>query len=146
MKSKGRSRRLGTIDLDTGEVLEEGVNVWVNAKVKWKEDWFMGFQEAFIEVASDKDMTQEMTRVWLYMLGKLAFENWIAIQQKEIASKLDMKPSNVSRALNNLVKKGLIIKGPKLGRSSAYKLNSKYGWKGKVVNLSKERHLAIIDP
>ena len=139
----GASKRLGTIDLDTGEVFEQGVPVWVGAKVKWKEDWFMGFQQAFLDVSEDKDMNFDMTRVWLNLLGRISFENWVTVPQKEMAISLQMKPSNVSRAITKLINKGLILKGPKIGRTSAYKLNSKYAWKGKVTNLSKERTATI---
>ena len=135
----GKTRRLGTIDLDTGEIFEQGVPVWVKAKVKWHEGFFMTFQEAVVQVATDKDMTHEMTRVWLFMLGKMSFENWITFPQIEIAQNLKMDKSNVSRAIRNLISKGLIIKGPKIGRTSAYKLNSKYAWKGKVKSLEADR-------
>jgi DNA-binding transcriptional ArsR family regulator len=135
----GTPKRIGTIDLDTGEIFEEGIPVWVNAKVRWREDWFMGFQQAFIKVSEDRDMNLDMTRVWLNLLGRISFENWITVPQKEMALALGMKPSNLSRAIRKLVEKGLIIKGPKMGRTSAYKLNSKYAWKGKVTNLSKDR-------
>ena len=136
---KGRSRRLGTIDLDSGEIFEDGVPVWVKAKVKWHEGFVMTFQEAVIKVAEDKDMNHQMTRVWLLMIGKMSFENWIMLPQTEISESLQMKTSDVSRAIRKLLDKGLLLKGPKMGRTSAYKLNSKYAWKGKVSNLSSER-------
>jgi len=31
------------------------------------------------------------------------------------------------------------LRGPHLGRGSAYKLNSHYGYKGKLVNLAQHR-------
>jgi hypothetical protein len=82
-RKKGGTKRLGMIDLDTGEVFEEGVPVWVKAKVKWHEGFFMGFQESFIQVAEDRDMNHQMTRVWLILLGKISFENWVTIPQVE---------------------------------------------------------------
>jgi predicted transcriptional regulator len=127
------------IDLDTGEVFEDGIPVWVKAKVRWHEDFFMGFQEAFIQVAEDKDMTHQMTRVWLILLGKISFENWVTVPQIEVAERLKMKTSDVSRAVKRLIDKGLILRGPKIGRTTAYKLNSHYAWKGRTGNLSKER-------
>ena len=107
MKKGGTPKKLATIDLETGEIFEEGLPVWVGAKVKWKEDWFMGFQQAFIRVSEDKDMNHEMTRVWLNLLGRISFENWVAVPQAEISSSLKMKPANVSRAISKLVCKGL---------------------------------------
>ena len=136
---KGKSRRMGTVDLDTGEIFEGGVPVWVKAKVKWSEGFVMGFQESLIEIAADKDMTHEMTRVWLMLLGKISFENWVAIPQKEISEKLNMHKSNVSKAIKKLIDKGLLLKGPKLGHTSSYKINSHHAWKGSVKNLKNDR-------
>ena len=139
MVHKSGAKRLGMIDLDTGEVFEHGVPVWINAKVRWREDWFMGFQQAFIRVSEDKDMNFDMTRVWLNLLGRISFENWVAVPQTELAKSLGMRASNVSRAVKKLLSKGLILQGPKMGRTSAFKLNSHYAWKGKVSNLAEDR-------
>ena len=142
---KGKSRRLGSIDLDTGEIFEEGVPVWVGSKIKWNEGFVMTFQEAIVRVAEDKDMTHQMTRVWLIMLGKISFENWVTVPQIEIAASLGMKKSDVSRAIRRLIDKGLILRGPKIGRTSAYKLNSHYAWKGKLKGLKEERVAQVKD-
>ena len=131
-------RNLGTVDLDTGEILE-GVPVYVQAKVKWKEGWFMGIQDAFIALAKDKDINGGTYRVLNYMFGKLGFENYICIQQKEICEALDLKKQHVSSSIKLLSAKGIILAGPKIGKSLSYRLNPRYGWKGKVTNLAKTR-------
>jgi hypothetical protein len=131
-------KNLGTIDLDTGEILQ-GVPVYLYAKVKWREDWFMGIQEAFIALAKDKEIRGRTRSVLDYMFGKLAFENYICIQQKEIVEALEINKTNVSKAIKLLLQRGIILPGPKLGRTTSYRLNSGYGWKGKVINLADER-------
>ena len=136
--SKWSREKFGTINLETGEIVE-GVPVYVKAKVKWHEDWLMVMQEALGALAQDRSFTWEMWRVWSYMISKLGFENWIIVPQKEIAESLDMQKTHVSRAVKSLLGKGMILKGPKIGRTNAYKLNSNYAWKGTVNNLSKER-------
>lgn len=136
--SKWSREKFGTINLETGEIIE-GVPVYVKAKVKWHEDWLMIMQEALGALAQDKSFTWEMWRVWSYMISKLGFENWIVIPQKEIGESLEMKKENVSRAVKSLLDKGMILKGPKIGRTNAYKLNSNYAWKGTINNLSKDR-------
>lgn len=138
MTKKWSQKKLGTINLDTGEI-EEGVPVYVKAKVRWHEDWLMLMQEALGQLAQDKSFSWEMWRVWSYLISKLGFENWIVVPQKEIGEALDMKKENVSRAIRKLLAKGMLLKGPKVGRTSAYKLNSKYAWKGNISNLSKDR-------
>ena len=136
---KGKNRRLGSIDLETGEILEEGLPVWVKAKVKWHEEWMMVMQEALGQIAQDRSFTWEMWRVWSFMISKLGFENWIIVPQTEIAEALQMQKTHVSRAVKSLLDKGMILRGPKVGRTNAYKLNSRYAWKGKINNLKEER-------
>lgn len=139
MRQKGRKQRLGTIDLDTGEIFEAGVPVWVGAKVKWHEEFFMVFQEALAQLSKDKDMNLDMYRVFHAMLSRMGFENWVEIPQKELAQELGMQKSHVSRAVKRLIAKDLIVRGPKIGRSSAFRLNSHFGWKGKFRTLTDER-------
>ena len=138
-RKRGEKRRLGSIDLETGEVMQEGLPVWVKAKVKWHEDWMMVMQEALGQIAQDRSFTWEMWRVWSFMISKLGFENWIIVPQKDIAEALQMQKTHVSRAVKSLLDKGMILRGPKVGRTNAYKLNSKYAWKGSLPNLSKDR-------
>jgi hypothetical protein len=138
LEDKLMRRNLGTIDLNTGEILD-GVPVYVHAKIKWREGWFMGIQDAFLALAKDKEICGRTRRVLDYMFGKLGFENYICIQQKEICEALDLKKQNVSSAIKLLLKKGIILPGPKLGRTNSYRLNPTYGWKGKVTNLAKTR-------
>ena len=139
----GKLTRFRTIDMDTGEIIE-GVPVYIASKVKLREGWFMGFQDAFIELAKDPDLQGENYRVLLYLLGNLGFENYIAIPQKQIAEALEMPKQNVSRALKVLVEKEILLEGPKLGRTHTYRLSSAFGWKGTVKNLSKTRKGEVI--
>ena len=138
-RKTGRTTKIASLDLNTGEIMDDGIMVYVKGKVRWHEGFFMGIQDAFIRMSGDREMTADMLRVWMNLLGRLGFENWIVIPQKEVAESVGMQRSNVSRAINKLVAKGLLIKGPKIGRSSSYKINSHYAWKGTIKNLSKDR-------
>lgn len=104
----------------------------------------MGFQEAFLQMAKDKDMTGEVTRVLHYLFANLGFENYIVLPQRQIAEELNIKKENISRAMKILTEKGIIVEGPKLGRTKTYRLNNKYGWKGKTKTLINEREGNII--
>ena len=133
-----KQRNLATIDLDSGEILN-GIPVYFNTKIKWREDWFMGIQEAFIALAKDEEISGRTRRVLDYMFGKLGFENYIVIQQKEISEELKLDKSDISRAISLLLKKGIILPGPRLGRTKSYRLNSNFGWRGKIKSLAEER-------
>ena len=95
----------------------------------------MAFQDAFEELAKDREITNEPRRVLDYMFSKLDFENFIQLSQKEIIEILGINKSNVSKAIKLLTRKTDCIEGPKVGRSRCYRLNPNYGWKGKVKNL-----------
>ena len=98
------TKKLGTIDLETGEILE-GIPVYVKAKVKWSEGWFMGIQEAFLKLAKDKEINGYPRRILDYLFGKLGFENYICIQQKEIAEELGINKTHVSTGIKLLLQK-----------------------------------------
>lgn len=134
-----QTRRLEQIDADTGEIIEGGVLVYVGAKTHWRESFFMGIQAAFERLATDERLTLEARRVFDVMLARLSYENNIYLPGVEIAEVLGVTPQQVSRGTRLLVEQGYIIRGPKLGRTHTYRLNSEIAWKGKVRNLAKQR-------
>ena len=139
-----RIRRLSDgslVDEQTGEVLSEEKYVFlaVPAREKIKEDWFMAFQDAFEVLAKDKDIWGQPTAVLHFLMSKLSFENFIAIEQVEIARELGIENPRVSESIKKLISKKIVEKGPKIGKTWSYKLNPYYGWKGRVKNLQEER-------
>lgn len=134
-----KRRKIASVDQDTGEVLD-GVIVYCGIKQDpYSEGWVMNNQKALELLATDKDLKGETYRVFLILLSRLDFENWIQITQTEISEKLKMKKSNVSKAISILEGKQIIFRGPKIGRTYAFRLNPYYGWKGKVKNLNEYR-------
>lgn len=134
-----KRRKVTNIDTETGEVLD-GVFVYFSTKRNpYGKGWIMNSQEALEVLAKDTDLKLETLRVFLFLCARLDFENWILIQSSEICKELLMKPPNISRSITLLEKKGIIIRGEKLGRSYAFRLNPHYGWKGKVKNLDDYR-------
>jgi hypothetical protein len=101
--------------------------------------WVMNSQEALEILAMDRDLKGETYRVLLFLLSKLDFENWIQLPQTEIAEKLEMHKQDVNKAIKLLEHKSILLRGPKVGRSYAFRLNPYFGWKGKVKNLEDYR-------
>ncbi len=64
------------IDKRTGEVMD-GCMVWIPHRPKLTERWFMAFQDSFIELAKDPELTLEHKNILLYLFGRLDFENFI---------------------------------------------------------------------
>lgn len=135
-----KRRKIASIDQNTGEILE-GVVVYCGVKKNpYSTGWIMNSQEALELLATDEDLTKEAFRVLIFLMARLDFENWIQITQKEIAEKLNIHKQNVSRAISLLESKGILLRGPKVGRSYAFRLNPYFGWKGKVKNLNDYRN------
>jgi hypothetical protein len=124
------------MDLKTGDY--EPAITWV--RQKWKgESFFMGFQEAFAELAK-KRLGSEAKDVFLLILGRVDYNNQVTMPQVEMARQLGMKRQNVSRAVAVLIKEEvLIVEEPQLRRNQRLRLNDRYGWKGKLKNLRTQR-------
>lgn len=138
---------MGGVDLETGELMD-GVFVWVGKKQKspYGRHWMTINQHFLEEFAARKDVSGETLRVFLYLNARLDFDNLIQVQQTEIAEALKMQKQNVYRAVRWLEREGVILRGPKVGHSSTYRLNPMAGWKGKVRNLhdAQVRHLKLV--
>ena len=132
-------RKIANVDQNTGEILD-GIIVYCNVKRNpYSKGWVMNSQEALELLASDEDLTKESLRILMFLMARLDFENWIQVTQKEICEKLRIKKPNVSKAISLLESKEIIIRGVKIGRSYAFRLNPDFGWKGKVKNLDEYR-------
>ena len=93
-------------------------------------------QNALIEIAR-ADLGDQARRVLFVILGKLDFENFILVSQSEIAETISMHRSDVSKAIAKLEGEGIIVRGPKAGRSATFRLNPSFGWKGSAANHQK---------
>ena len=134
-----KHRKIASVDQNTGEILK-GVIVYCGVKQNpYSTGWVMNSQEALEILATDRDLTGENYRVLLLLLSRLDFENWIQVTQSEITEKLQMKKQNVSRAISLLERKEIVLRGARIGRSYAFRLNPYFGWKGQVRNLNEYR-------
>lgn len=123
-------KRVGSVDLDTGEILEYSL-VAMQRKVPngFAGGWVAMALEP-LEMLAASDLRGDDLRVLLALLGRLDFENLIQIEQTAIAEKLGMQKSHFSRSIKRLITQGCLLQGPKIGRSRTYRLNPSYGWRG----------------
>lgn len=91
--------------------------------------WVAAFQDGFTWLAQQR-MTGEQLSVFLYLLGQLDFDNYLKVQQKDIAEKLHLNKSNVSKAMKKLAELDVITVGPMAGRSRTYRLNPRIAHRG----------------
>ena len=87
------------------------------------------YQEAITQIAKEK-LPVEQSSVFLYLLGRVDFDNYLMVSQKEMAKELNIKQQNISRAIRNLCEREIIIEGPRLGLNKTYRLNPYVAHKG----------------
>jgi predicted transcriptional regulator len=128
-------RKVTQVDLENGEELG-GFVAAIRPKQKSSfQSHFTMNQAALITIANELNHGQ--MRVLMALLADLDYENYIQVAQIDIANALNMQKTHVSRAVKNLFEFGVIIEGPKIGRSKTYRLNPQFGWKGTISNHKK---------
>ncbi|MEL6092848.1 helix-turn-helix transcriptional regulator [Plesiomonas shigelloides] len=128
-------KRFTQIDESTGDVIGGFVAVIRPKQKSSFERHFTMNQAALITIANE--LNHDQMRVLMALLASLDYENYIQIAQVEIAEALRMQKTHVSRAIKNLIEFGIILEGPKIGRSKTYRLNPQFGWKGTITNHKK---------
>lgn len=98
-------------------------------KRKLGAHWVATFQDGCDWLAR-QDVTGEQLRVFLFLLGRLDYDNWLRIKSADICEALAMRKQNVSRAIARLVDMDVIARGPLAGRCNTYRLNPRIAHKG----------------
>jgi DNA-binding transcriptional ArsR family regulator len=132
-KSNYKASVLNVVDA-SGEVEQ-----WMLSRIRRKfikGGFFMAIQDGFVWLASLK-LEGRTKDVLFYVMGRLEFENYINLSQKDIAEALGMQKQNVSSAMKELEEHGIIHKGSKVGQSWTYRLDPNLGYKGRAKNLKK---------
>ena len=122
---------------DTGEITQYLITPAKKKKVA-KGDWALMFLEGAREIAKLK-LKGESLRVYMILLSKLDYENWLRFRQKDIAEELDMQKQHVSRAIKELTDNGILVRGPKVSNAYTYRLDPSFAFRGKDVNIPKVR-------
>ena len=131
-------KRVASSVMDNGEVMEGALlrMFFPKRKKGCGEEWIAMAQDALMAVAK-MDLGDEARRLLFAILAKLDYENYILLNQAEIGADIGMQRANVSRALGKLEAEGVLLRGPKAGRSSTFRLNPAFGWKGSAENHRK---------
>lgn len=130
-------RIVGQVTED-GEVLDGAVLGLFYPKRRngFDEGWVAMAQPALTALAKS-NLGQQDLRVLMLVLGQLDFENYILLNQADISREIDMHRTDVNKALKRLQELGVLLRGPKAGRSSTFRLNPSFGWKGSATNHQK---------
>jgi len=150
-----RQMRVGQVDMGSGELLEGGQLAVIFPKRKngFQIGGWVAMSQAALEAVVRANMGDQVNRTFLIIISVLDFENFVSISQAAIAEKLGMHRSHVSAAFKRLVDEGVLIPGPRVGRSGTYRLNPSYGWKGSARGHNealqarmKARGLSVVQP
>lgn len=136
------TRRVEQVDPETGEVLGGFVAV-VQPKRKngFGDGWFAMSQNA-LKAIREAGLTGRDYDVLFALLGVLDYENLIQVSQVDLAKELEMQKTHLSRSIKRLLEVGVLLEGPKIGRSKTFRLNPSFGWKGSAkghTNALKDR-------
>ena len=91
--------------------------------------WIAVYQD-MISTIAEWNLPNEQYRVFLKLLGKVDFENYLTVSQKELAQELSMKQQNISKAIKALCERNVIIEGPRAGLNKTYRFNPYIAHKG----------------
>ncbi|MBR5914131.1 MAG: GIY-YIG nuclease family protein [Selenomonadaceae bacterium] len=100
--------------------------------------WIDLYPKAISEIA-DANLSKHEYRVFLKLLSKLDFDNYLTISQTEFAQELSIPQPHISKAIKGLCERDIIIEGPRIGLNKSYRLNPYIAHKG------SERKQTIID-
>lgn len=156
VNDKDRKRRRSDLDRDDRIETREGkprLNDWLNVHTGEEGQGFMivrgkryprgvEFNTMFRsgwEYLADLDLKKEETKTLFKLLSRLDYENWIAISQETLAEEMGMRQPHVARAVNALVRYGIIEKerDPADKRRSMYRLDARLGWKGDAADWAR---------
>ena len=87
---------------------------------KFKSEYVRVFQEGFLEIVLDKDLTGDDMRVLFGMISHMEYENKFTVPLGRLAEAIGMKRQNVSRSVQKLLQKRYLTKDGNQGRVNHY--------------------------
>ena len=120
-----KQRILTVVNPETGEV---EARVQLRDRL-WSGGWFAFFQKSAAYLA--ENLNGEQFRVFMFMLTKIDYGNYVRVTNKVISRNLNMKHENVSRAIRGLIEKNIIVVEDTFGISRIYRVNPTFLHKGR---------------
>lgn len=129
--------RVEQTDLETGEVVQMVALKPTRAPHPFRKDGFVQMSQAAMLELAQNPVSGEAMRVLMALCAVLDFENFIQLSQTDLAKLINMQQPHVNRAMAELLERGIIIKGMKVGRTYTYRLSPTFGFKSKGSNFQK---------
>jgi biotin operon repressor len=90
--------------------------------------------QAAARMIANSDLGGVTLKVLWMLIARLDMENYLYVNQSEIAEEMGLKRPHISKAIKDLIEEGIIIEGLRVGKSKTYRLDPYYGWKGSTKN------------
>jgi len=135
-QAKKNGTRWEAVNQVTGEVVPLAP---LEGKRRWSEPHVWLFQDTIRRLAEDRTFGQQSTRVLLYLLSVLDWDNWLVVPHTAMGAALGLQAPNVSRAMADLIHRKVIEQGTPPSPRNAYRLNSAYAYKGSFARLRVRR-------
>lgn len=107
----------------------------------WQDDSNIGV--SMTEQAEMNVLTQTEYRVRDWLMGTIGIGNYVHVNQAEMARRLHIERATASRAIKRLIELGILIQGPRSGRSNTYMVSPAFCFAGGLGNGIKARKEAI---
>lgn len=116
-----------------------------NYPVKWLLLWQdeSGIGVSMVEQAKSTAMTLTDYRVRDFLMGTIGLGNFVFVNQTEVARELSVHRVTVVESIKRLCDMGILVKGPKSGRSNTYMVNPAFCFNGGIGNGIRERKETI---
>ena len=116
---------------------------------KYPARWLLLWQDpseigvSMVEQAKmEKPLTQTEYRVRDYLMGTIGIGNCVYVNQAEVARELNLRRPKVCEAIQRLVALGILLKGPKSGRSNTYTVSPAFCFAGSLrAGIEKRKEL-----
>lgn len=98
------------------------------------KDYLRMYQDAFREIAQDKELNHTDTRIILAILGELGYENEFNLSQADLGNLLQVAQPNISKSLLKLENKGYLQVVRTVGRQKIYQFNPYLAFRSRAKN------------
>lgn len=135
-------KRTAYADTQTGQVYDLVAVPRTESKVWNRGGFFMGVLAQFDEIAN-ADWPEGDYRVFVKLMGRLDWENYLHLDVSELANEMGRSRQSVSSAISRFIQRGILHRGPRVGRSYTYRLDPGTAWRGKPEGRARvEREIA----
>ena len=124
------AKRATYVEAETGEAFDLVAVPRSQSRHFNSGGFFMGMLAAFDDIAN-QDWPEGDYRVFVKLLGRLDWENYLHLDISELAAEMGRSRETVSRAVARFVERGILHRGPRVGRSYTYRLDPSTAFRGK---------------